>query len=211
MSKKRLIEKDINLLDVYKQKKEASVTPLAKLMLFPCIAILLLGSLFAFFTIKNNNIKKENDKMTAEIAKLQDENTNHPELEKYNALTDVNNQITSYQKFYDDLLSYPVLTQKTFDQILIAEGIDVNVVDFSYTREFQTISLQIQSSAADQTEMFVRRLKNTDVFTNVTYSGYSRTEITENDSDTSQKSTDSEAKTIKTKIVYTATVLCVLK
>ena len=52
----------------------------------------------------------------------------------------------------------------------------MDVTSFSYVRESQVITLQIQGLYANDTENFVRRLKTSNIFSKVDYSGYSMSE-----------------------------------
>lgn len=218
MRKKKLNNKDIDLLKVYSVKKKNSASPMVKMIVLPCTMIIIIATSFGYFTIKNRSLSNDIENMNNEILELQNTLANDPNLEKINNVNIMKSQVSQYQKFYEDIQSYPVLTQKSFDQILLAAGLNVDVTSFSYMRESQVITLQIETISATATEQFVRRLKNTDEFSDVTYSGYTRSEFVEESSPTDQNSTtpdnttsNSKQETAVTKIVYTSTVLCTLK
>lgn len=217
MSRKKLKNKDIDLLKVYSSKNKKAVSPITKLLAFPCVAAVLIGSTVGYLTLKNNALVGDIENINNEILELQTANASNPNLEKLNSISIMRAQAAQYQTFYEDIQSYPVLTQKTFDQILLASGLKIDVSSFSYIRESQIITLQIKATSATDTEQFIRRLKNTEEFSDVTYSGYSRSEqVVESDtneqsSTTKGSNTNTQQETIVTSVVYTSTVLCKLK
>ena len=158
----KLANKDINLLAVYKVKSEPSkYASVLKVVAIPAVAAIVFVTIFGVQQFRIHGLKSKTDDVNAQIAKLQEQIANDPNAEK-NA------------KYLKE--SYPQLSQDTFDQILLASDLNVDVTSFSYVRESQVITLQIQGLYANDTENFVRRLKTSNIFSKVDYSGYSMSE-----------------------------------
>lgn len=175
----KLKNKDIDLLKVYKQKAEPSkYASIAKLAIGPVIFAIISVGIFGVFTFQNHNLQSEIDDMNKETKRIKEEIANNPNLERYQSLQTAINDVEKYTTLYTNIQSYPQLSQNTFDTILIASGIDVNVISFSYIRESQVITLQIEASSPEGPGEFVTRLKETQAFSKVDYSGYSKTEKT---------------------------------
>lgn len=175
----KLRNKDIDLLKVYKQKSEPSkYASVMKLAIGPVLFTIFSLAIFGVLAFQNHNLESEIDNMNKETKRIQQEIASNPNLERYQSLQNAINDVEKYKTFYSNIQSYPQLSQNTFDTILIASGIDVNVTSFSYTRDSQVISLSIEATGAESPGEFVTRLKETGAFSKVDYSGYSKTEKT---------------------------------
>lgn len=175
----KLANKDINLLAVYKIKREPSkYASLIKALAFPGIAAVVFLTIFGVQTYRIHNLKSDTDKINKEVAALQEQMANDPNAEKQAKYIADMATLTQLKQLKEDLESYPELNQNTFDQILLASDVNVDVTSFSYVRESQVITLQIQGIYANDTENFVRRLKTSGLFSKVDYSGYSKVEQT---------------------------------
>lgn len=234
MSQRKLKNKDIDLLVVYKKKKEPSkYAELMKYLAFPVIAGLILLITFAVLTFQNYRLQSNIDETTQKISDLNYKIQNDPNLEKANSLQGLLANTEKYKKLYENIMSYPRIMQSTFDQILIASGLNVEVTALSYEKDSQAITLVVESDKANDTEAFIRALKNTKEFGNVYYSGYTQIEKEERKTTTANTTpTDTEnsnvddlqalidalnkqnqnqtTESVKVK-VYTATVVCTLK
>lgn len=198
MSQKMLRSKDIDLLKVYKTKKEPSKNAaIIKYMIFPVVAAILFLGVFGFKTYQNSKLEKETAELKAETERLKKEIASDPNLKKYNSLMKAKNDVEKYTTLYKNIESYPQLKQNTFDTILIAADVSVDVTSFSYVRESQVITLQIEASTATDTEKFIRRLKETKVFAKVDYSGYSQVEKSVETPKTESNTTDITDKNTK--------------
>lgn len=242
MAKKSLANKDINLLAVYKVKKEPSkYASSIKLIAIPAVAAIVFLTIFGVQTFRIHQLKSDTDDIYKEVSALQEKIAKDPNAEKQAKYVADMATFTQLKQLKEDLLSYPELNQNTFDQILLASDINVDVTSFSYVRESQVITLQIQGVYANDTENFVRKLKTSGIFSKVDYSGYSMVEQTieteaaptpapetstqtnseANDDKTTQQlleallnmknNNSGTSNKTQTKTVYTSTVLCTLK
>ena len=177
----KLSKKDIDLLSAYKQKKETpKYTGALKYAALPSGMLIVVLALFIYFTLSNHQLENETEDLKQQTTKIQEQIANDPNLERYNYL----------QTVKKDIQSYPELSQDTFDKILLASDVDITVTSFNYTRESQIVTLQIEGTNVNSTEQFVRRLKNTDLFAAVNYSGYVQNEKILANNDTVSKKQD---------------------
>ena len=177
MAQKQLANKDINLLAVYKVKKEPSKhASLIKMAALPGIGAIVFLTIFGVQMFRIHNLESDTDDLNAQIAALQEQMANDPDAERQAQYLADMQTLTQLKQLHEDLESYPELSQNTFDQILLASDLNVDVTSFSYVRESQVITLQIEGAYANDTENFVRRLKTSGVFSKVDYSGYSMVE-----------------------------------
>lgn len=232
----KLARKDINLLDVYQVKKEPSkYTSLIKYVSVPLIGAVVFLGIFGFNKYRIGKLNTETTNAEKETQKLTDQMANDPNAAKYTQYVGNLKTIANLSLLHTNIQSYPQLSQDTFDQIVLAAGLNVDVTSFSYVRESQVITLTVESLYANDTENFVRRLKTSGAFAQVDYSGYSKVERstsseTPNDTAEDDSTEDATKKLLEellniknnggssgstttqtTTQVYTATVLCVLK
>lgn len=173
----KLANKDINLLAVYKVKSEPSkYASVLKVVAIPAVAAIVFVTIFGVQQFRIHGLKSKTDDVNAQIAKLQEQIANDPNAEKNAKYLKDLETLNQLKQLHEDIESYPQLTQDTFDQILLASDLNVDVTSFSYVRESQVITLQIQGLFANDTENFVRRLKTSNIFSKVDYSGYSMSE-----------------------------------
>lgn len=173
----KLANKDINLLAVYKVKSEPSkYASVLKVVAIPAVAAIVFVTIFGVQQFRIHGLKSKTDDVNAQIAKLQEQIANDPNAEKNAKYLKDLETLNQLKELHEDIESYPQLSQDTFDQILLASDLNVDVTSFSYVRESQVITLQIQGLYANDTENFVRRLKTSNIFSKVDYSGYSMSE-----------------------------------
>lgn len=206
MAGKALKMKDIDLLQVYVKKKAAGKHPqylnyVAPLLLFT-VAV---GIIFGWKFLENQSLSQNLTNVRQEIKQKKEALENDTQQQEYKQYGELRNTLTRLTVLSNNLSSYPKLQQKTFDSILVASDLSVNVVSFSYARDTEIITLQTEAANADATEQLIRRLKNTRLFSEVTYSGYTlvekttetdvssqpeKTEPAETNTDTKMNSTD---------------------
>lgn len=179
MAGKALKMKDIDLLQVYVKKKAAGKHPqylnyVAPLLLFT-VAV---GIIFGWKFLENQSLSQNLTNIRQEIKQKKEALENDTQQQEYKQYGELRNTLTRLTVLSNNLSSYPKLQQKTFDSILVASDLSVNVVSFSYVRDTEIITLQTEAANADATEQFIRRLKNTSLFSEVTYSGYTLVEKT---------------------------------
>ena len=188
-----LKNKDIDLLKVYKQKKEASpYAKTLKYLAFPICAAVILLTWFGILTYQNHTLNSDIAAAKEELKQVQKQIAEDPDLEKYQSLQKAMSDVEKYKTLHKDIQSYPQLSQNTFDQILIASDLSTSVVSLSYQRDTQIVSLQVESLTAEDTEQFVRRLKKSKIFEAVDYSGYAQSEKETQTAGATEQNTDTQ-------------------
>lgn len=231
MSVKQLKSKDLNLLDSYLKSSKETIdfTPYLKYWLPPLLLVFIFGGFYGIVQFQNYQTSNEISDLNKEASALQEKLAKDPNVALYQEWQSTISDAAYYKNLYETIESYPNLKQGTFNTIANnAYGL-VQVISLNYARDSQVVTLQIESATASGTEQYVRALKTSDVFADVTYSGYTSskkdtTSTTDQKSESNattdaekileylakQAQTDSKA-TESTYSVYSATVLCTLK
>lgn len=219
MSQKKLKVKDIDLLVAYKKNKEPSkYASVMKFVIPPIVLALVVFGVFGFLKFKSFQIQSDIEDTQAKITELQNKIANDPNLSKNNTLQDIIKNTEKYKKLYEDIQSYPQLTQGVFDQLVISANGTLNITGFSFSRDTEMVVIDIETSSESNTELFVRNLKASGMFATVSYTGYTGSEKADDSATSSESalsgllgnSTKKES-TGTSEIVYSATVLCLLK
>ncbi|MGX8851352.1 hypothetical protein [Amedibacillus sp. YH-ame10] len=220
MLQKKLKTKDIDLLNAFKKKKEPSkYASIMKYAIPPVILAVIIAGVFGYVTLQSIGMQGDIDEMNVKIKQLEKKIAEDPNVAKANTLQGIYANTEKYKKLYEDIQSYPQLSQGTFDQLIISGNGKVTITGFHYTRVSQAITVTIQTATESNTEEFVRNLKASGEFAKVTYAGYAASEkANEGTSSSSNNSvsnilgniTKSEQETVK-ETVYSATVECILK
>lgn len=180
MFQNKLKEKDINLLDVYAQKSEPSkYEGLLKYALPPLIIAVLFGSVFGYFKVKAHFIGNDLAEINEEIDKLIAEQEADGKQEKYALLQSLKQQLQVFQTAYQTMNSYPQISKTIINGIFTAASTTVNVESLSFTQDSSIIGLNVKTPYLSETDNIIRRLKQTNLFEDVVYTGYTSEEITE--------------------------------
>lgn len=191
MLQKKLKEKDINLLDVYAQKKEPSKYEGAiKYAIPPIVIVILFGSVFGYFKVKEIQFNSDLEDVNAQIAKINEEQNADGKQEKYATLQNLKSDLKAIQSAYDNMNSYPEISKDVINGLFSAAGNTVNIKSVNYTQESADISISVDTDYLSQTDAIIRRLKETNLFSNVVYTGYTSSDKTEETTSTTNNSVD---------------------
>lgn len=169
----KLKEKDINLLEACKKKKEPSKYEEAmKYAIPPIVIVLLFGSIFGYFKWQQMQLQNETEEVNAQIAKIEKEQNADGKEMKLQELQDLNTEYTNIQNLYAMMNSYPQLSKEVIDGIFRATGTYLDILSFNYTQESAVLSLSVRTPFISQTDAVIRRLKETGLFADVQYSGF---------------------------------------
>lgn len=192
----KIKDKDINLLEAYKQKREPSKYEAVLKYSAPPIAIVLLfGSMFGFFKFREIMALREIDEINQQIAKIEAEQNADGQQEKYQELQLLNAEFQRLTMLYQNMNSYPELTQEIVNGIFQATGTSVEVRSISYVQESAILSLNLRTPYLSQTDAVIRRLKETGLFADVQYSGYTSSDIVESSLSSAQPNTTTNNQT----------------
>lgn len=174
MRQKKIKRKDIDLLVAYNKKKEPSkYASLVKLIIPPvALAVVMLG-IYGILIVQSNGIQQNIDDTNAKIKEVEKKIENDPNIAKAKTLEELTADTEKYKKLYEDIQSYPQLSQNTFDQIVIAADAKLSITGFNYARSSEYVTISVETASQSNIEQFVRNLKASGTFADVTYTGYS--------------------------------------
>lgn len=218
MLQKKLKVKDINLLDVYKKKKEPSkYASVMKYAIPPMVLALAVFGVYGYITMQNITLQNDIDEMGVTIKQLEKKIAEDPNLGKVTTLKTIVSDTEKYKKLYEDIQSYPQLTQWIFDQLVISGDGRITITGFDFSRQSQSIMISIETPTESDTEQFVRNLKASGEFAKVTYAGYASSEKSNEEETTSTSNAlsgllgNTTEKEDPIETVYVASIECVLK
>lgn len=204
--------KDIDFLSVYlaSDKKSFAVGQYYKYIIPPVCLLLLFGGGFTFLKFQEIGIQKDLDSVKEEIASFDKNNADNKTDEKYALLQENQKQVSVLKENADKVNSYPQLSKEIVNTILkITNSLDLKTMN--YNQQTGELNLVVETENVSQTNEFVRSLRDSGLFANVKYSGY--TENKQSDTTTSIDPTTGQLQenTTTTKLAYTVNVACVLK
>ena len=102
MLQKKLKVKDINLLDVYKKKKEPSkYASLMKYAIPPILLAILIVGTFGYLTIQSNGVKNDITKIKTKVQELEKKIPLDPNQSKVTSLQAMQENVQKYSKTKD--------------------------------------------------------------------------------------------------------------
>lgn len=180
MWQKKLKEKDINLLDVYAKKSEPSkYEGVIKYALPPIVLVVLFGSVFGYYKYQELRFESDLAAVKAEITRINEEQNADGKQEKYATLQTLKSTLQAMQAAYTNMNSYPQISKEIINGLFTAAGSTVDIQSVNYTQESADIAISVDTDYLSQTDAIIRRLKDTQLFSDVTYTGYTSSDITE--------------------------------
>ncbi len=172
MAKKNLRKKDIDFLSAYNRKTVEIKESQSKLM--PIIIVLLtlsIGGLFGYLKFDEYRLNKElddiNDKLTGLEAKY--------DVPNYNLESTLLSSLRATTKLlngaYDNLNTYSEFDTELLDTILVKPPY-TKVISFKFDRTSGTVSIGLQANKVEETEAYVRDLRESGKYLDVYYTGY---------------------------------------
>lgn len=180
MFQNKLKEKDINLLEVYGEKTEPwKYEKVAKYAIPPLVIVLVFGGAFGYFKFQELAFNKQLDETNAQIDKIMTEQDAAGKQEKYDQLQLLTTELNQLTQLYNNMNSYPEISKQVINGLFTAASTSVDIRGIEYTQESGIISLSVRTNYLSQTDQVVRRLKETGLFEDVTYPGYTSGDIVE--------------------------------
>jgi hypothetical protein len=167
-------QRDINLLTALDSKPKAK--RLSPLVLITPLAIVVFVVFAAGFYLSQQNIIFE---LEAEVA----------EVQRYNNDPSTNSQITQAQRASEqastmqkraadvaapiqNLTTYPDLSAENYRTIYSLRDPFISIDNFSYDRTTGILTFRASSEQVNGVPYFIRRLRDTGIFVDISYSGY---------------------------------------
>lgn len=203
--------RDIDFLLAYKNsdKKPSKTRQYTKYIVPPVCLVLLFGGGFGFLKMQELTMKKNIGNIKEEIAAFDKNKEDNKTNEKYKTLQDNKSLLTSIQEEATKMNSYPQLSKQIVDTVLkITSTLDLK--SMNYDQQSGELNLTVETKNVSQTNTFVASLRNSGLFADVKYSGYSENKQgATSDLDPVTGVVNENNATATT--TYVVTVACVLK
>ena len=168
------ISKDINLLLPYskKPKKQEKKKKNFGKVLFLIILIVALGSVYAMYLFKinelNNDIDKANEYMN-NPSNVESFNKSNEYFNSLSAINILNNQLKLEYSIKENTVQ---LNKEIFDKIYSVQAADVIINSIMYVKKDNSLMLDLSVKNELDVNNTIKKLQYTGVFKIVSYSGY---------------------------------------
>lgn len=198
-------KKDIDLLAAYKRKqKPSSLAPIVRIALLPLCLILLFTAVFTFYSLRISTINNDIDATDKKIESYQKKikNTGSEAYDLYSYMKSQNNDITA---LINNIHSYPRMS--TDVMMIFINNLLNGLSNKSIVYENGTITMNASATNVLTIENYVRKLRESGLFSMVDYKGYQSSEtsktITSNENEVDDITLTTEE--------YVFQVTCVMK
>lgn len=175
-----LKQKDLNLLKAYERRnKEEKIKPWMKYAIVPIGLLMIVVGIYAYITWDNHSIEQNTLEINAQIAKLEEEQSQGNKQEKFTELQSLRTTYNNMQRLYEHMNSYPDLGSHVIDGVFIACGNYVSIDTLSYDLSTGSITISVTTPYVSQSDQVIRRLKETGLFDDVGYQGYTSEQVTQ--------------------------------
>lgn len=199
-----IAKKDIDLLAAYNRKTGPSpYASIMKLAILPLCLVLIIGSVFVFQKVRTASI---DDNIVETDKEIKDYNKKIASMgsEAYDLYNEMANKNSEIEEVINNINSYPRLTTESMYIFInnLFNGLSLNAL--SYTDG--VVSVSATATNVLTIEDYVRKLRNSNLFIDVIYTGYQST-----DTSTTVSSDDVDEDVTVTSKVYSFQVNCILK
>ena len=170
----RLLNKDLDLLSAIRRNEEKDRAKTKRLLiyLFPAFLLKFFLLIFGILRLTGFFTQLEMNRLQKSIAEITASEQYQAAAENELKITTLNTYHSNLQLVRDAADSFPELTQNLFDAIETAAGGSAVVNQMSYQNSTGVLLLIGSTSDARETANFVERLRNTGLFSGITYTGY---------------------------------------
>ncbi len=168
------ISKDINLLSPYSKKpkkQEKKKKNLGKVF-FIIVLISALGSVYAMYLFKINELNNDIDKANEYINNPSNVESFDKSNEYFNSLSAINilnNQLKSEYSIKENTVQ---LNKEIFDKVYSIQSADVVINSIMYVKKDNSIMLDLSVKNELDANNTIKKLQNSGIFKIVSYSGY---------------------------------------
>lgn len=199
-----IAKKDIDLLAAYNRKTGHSpYASIIKLTVLPLCLVLILGSVFVFQKVRIASI---DDNIVKTDKEIKDYNKKIASMgsEAYDLYNEMANKNSEIEEVINNINSYPRLTTESMYIFInnLFNGLSLNALSYSDG----VVSVSATATNVLTIEDYVRKLRNSNLFIDVIYTGYQST-----DTSTTVSSDEVDEDVTVTSKVYEFQVNCVLK
>lgn len=171
---KALKTKDINLLTApyVSPNKRPTGKRVRGVVLFPILLLVLGLGWFAAVKVQTFLTEREMTKLQQSITELRGDADYQDALLAETELSALNTDVQTMQTIRQMLDSYPVLNGAVFDALSGVTGSDIRITGYAYTAADGSLSLTGRAGGVTSAAAFVSRLRQTGLFSTISYSGY---------------------------------------
>ncbi len=168
------ISKDINLLLPYsrKPKKQEKKKKNFGKVLFLIILIVALGSVYAMYLFKINELNNDIDKANAYMNNPSNVESFDKSNEYFNSLSAINILNNQLKSEYSNKENTEQLNKEIFDKVYSVQSADVVINSIMYVKKDNSLMLDLSVKNELNVNNTIKKLQYTGVFKIVSYSGY---------------------------------------
>lgn len=199
--------KDIDLLQQYylATKKKSFIEGYLKYLIMPLVLIIIIGGVFGYLKIKQNEYKDGIAETKQEINDLQKAHKDSEYDEKYATLQELQKTINDLKKVNTNIASYPNLTEDIYNACYKAT-LQGKIISCNFEQTTGALTMVIETGQVPNTKQIVKNLMDLNIFTKIRYSGYKEVEKETESSDAG--SIYMPSTTTNKEIVYQMSVVC---
>ncbi|MDK2942551.1 MAG: hypothetical protein PWP56_2064 [Acetobacterium sp.] len=205
-------KKEVNLYTAYlrKLKPKKEIKPLHKALILPVGMIAFFLGVFLALFLLEQNMQKNLVEMNAYI----DDTENQALFMEAQALSDqldeVNARISELENLNSAVDSKPALVSENLDELASLQNGTIELTEMTYSEDDGILYLAGYASSETDASEYVDRLKETEYFSDINYTGYALREM-EKTITTSATATSTSTSSTSTVTVFDFAVDCYLK
>lgn len=171
---KALKVKDFNLLKApyVSPDKKPSGKKVWRVLLLPVLLLVLGLGWFAAIKIQTFLTMREIRTLQQSVTELRENSDYQTALEAETELSFLNTGVQNMQIIRQMMDSYPVLDSSMFGAITGAMGEDIAITGYAYTASDGSLAITGRAESVTSSSAFVSRLRQTGLFSAISYSGY---------------------------------------
>lgn len=174
---KALQQKDLDFLQasaVKRKEKKQSNGKLIALVVFPAVLLIAGVGSWGFLQWKNTSLEQKKAQYSETLNNLGSDDDYQRALALELQAGILNSNYKTASEMQEAFNSYPEFTKSFFDQLKTAAGNKISLLSYSYTASDGLLQLRGTAEGVSQTAVFVNALRNTGLFSALSYTGYTK-------------------------------------
>lgn len=206
----KISDKDIDLYSAYIKKKEpAKHEKLMKYAILPLVLLVVTMAIFGYHKYQEIQLQDDITVLNQEIATLEAEQGAGNKQVKYQMLIELQNTLENIKTIDSNIESYPEISKFLLDGALNSFYGLADLEELTYEQSASTLRLSVTTANVTLTDQLIRNLKKTELFSDVTYSGYAQEIVSKSTIETlADDETEGAPETEK---IYRMDIICFMK
>lgn len=174
---KKLKAKNINLIAASKKKQAVSLHRNHHFLLFfvpACLSSVFL-LLFLWIQLQNHFLLEQTQEVSVFLSAAEDSDIYWNAVETEEMLMQLYGEIENLQLAKNALNSYPQISKKTIEAMKALQGDSLKIQTISYDRSKGAVILYGQTKEVTEASAYVKRLRESNLFSALNYTGYQMT------------------------------------